>query len=248
MIDVTMTAVMRPDIIKKTLTSFKERLFWKQPVRLIINVDPVGEKDKTVEVMDVVRSVFPYDQVLWRFPDDPSFPKAFIWTWEQTREPLVFHLEDDWELLRQIDFGEMIQLMHTHKDLAVLRLPYTPCLQDTNKSWNKFLPWNGEFYEVPEDLRGLLGFAGHPSLIRGEFIKIGLKMLSSERNPEKTLKWRASSKGLGGMLQKFRYGVYGTPGKGSAVRDTGKNWKELNRWKKQGSQANFMVWEKVCLT
>ena len=242
-LDVTMTAVCRPDVLKRTLKSFKENLFGEAPLRLIINIDPVGETKRLEEMIGAVHSLLT-SNVLWRMPETPCFPKAFRWAWRASSEKYIFHLEDDWELFRKVDLDAMLALMEKHKDLAVLRLPYNPC-EDTNKSWGHFLPWNGEFYEVPEDLRGLLGFCGHPSLIRRSFIEIALNMLSDHRNPEKSIKWRKGRKGYGEVLQKFRYGVFGKPGEGLAVGDIGAGWAGEHGWKKKGQKAFFCEWEKI---
>ena len=48
-IDITTSATIRPGLLHTTLSSFRDNLLnTNHDYRLIINVDPAGEKDKTV--------------------------------------------------------------------------------------------------------------------------------------------------------------------------------------------------------
>lgn len=236
MIDITMTATRRPELLEVTLGSFKEKLFKNYPARVIINVDPVGHDIDSFKVVDKVREFFPH--VLARCPKIAHFGNAFKWTWGESRSDFIFHLEEDWKLLKEVDLQDMFEVMKKYPRLAILRLPYAPC-GETNKNWSHFVPWNGDFYEIPVGLKGLLGFAGHPSLIRRVFVKIGYSMIDETRNPEKQLKWRE-----GHRLMNLEYGLYGKPGEGPAVEDIGKRWKLEHGWAKKDDKSNFTVWEK----
>lgn len=78
MIDVCMTATIRPKIVLQTLRSFYKRMFRdKDRYRLIINVDPIGENAKREEVVDVCKNFF--TTVIYNFPSAPSFPAAVKW-------------------------------------------------------------------------------------------------------------------------------------------------------------------------
>jgi hypothetical protein len=153
MIDITMTACIRSKIIEKTLVSFKEKLFKNHPTRLIINIDPVGEVDYRSNIIDRLIHLGVVDDIVWRFPEEPDFPKAFKWVWEQATSNYIFHLEDDWELLRDVDLNEIIAMLEKYPDLALIRFPRFPAVGDTMKNWNRFFPWNGEFYECPQEMR-----------------------------------------------------------------------------------------------
>ena len=53
--DITMTAVRRPEVIEKTLKSFTENLFTTPDDHtLIVNIDPIGEGTNK-EVIEVCR-------------------------------------------------------------------------------------------------------------------------------------------------------------------------------------------------
>ena len=44
-IDITTTAIIRPEILRMTLHTFRKNLLHEFDARLIINVDPIGETD-----------------------------------------------------------------------------------------------------------------------------------------------------------------------------------------------------------
>lgn len=247
MLDITMTATRRPELLVETLTSFTRLMLneFDQKIRLIINVDPVGHNIPSEDIVQICKGFF--SNVIARCPEQASFPQAFRWCWEQTTSPFIFNLEEDWRLLYPIDLNHMQHLMQTTSELVILRLPFSPCNLESNKSWGHFIPWNGAFYEVPTDSKGLLGFSGHPSLIDRKFVSTVLKtgLLDGRRNPEKQLKWRHLH-----PLQAFRYGVYGSPGKGAAVVDIGRTWKTEHGWKKVDNAGNnnkafFTKWETI---
>lgn len=241
MIDITMTATLRPEVIEQTLKSFKEKMFKKHEARLIINIDPVGRMSvEQWEIVKLVKGFFP--NVIARCPDDASFPVAFKWTWSQVESSIFFHLEDDWALLKEIDLLHLSKLFYDAEGVAILRLPFSPC-NEKNKCWGHWLTWNGKFYEVSHGERGAIGFSGHPSMISKRFRDIAFPLLRDDRNPEKSLKWRAYER-IGAKLQALQYGVYGKPGEPHAIEDIGKYWKQQNGWTKPEPKGLFRVWER----
>ena len=88
---------------------------------------------------------------------------------------------------------------------------------------------------------GGLAFAGHPSLIKADWVRFVRQHLSGETNPEKQIKWRDSN--IGPYILQFKYGVFGEPGKGPLVLDSGRKWMIQNGLKKAGSKAFFDTWE-----
>jgi len=241
MIDITITATQRADVLERTLASFKANLFRDAGVRIIINIDPVGPDVKFKKTLCIAQKYFPVQYI--RTPDMPSFPKAFIWTWRQTNSEFVFHLEDDWELMRPVDLDAMIRIMKNNPDLAVLRLPFKPSSSDSMKNWKYFFPFNGEFFECPADLKRTVGFCGHPSLIRGEFVQNTARYLNENRNPEK--QFHRGHLQIMEEIDRHRFGVFAEPNQGPAIRDIGRKWMIKNNYKKAGSKAFFTQWEKA---
>lgn len=243
MIDVTMTACKRPKLLEKTLSSFFRNFIGlaAQDLRLIINIDPVGIDIAANVCIRICEKYF--NNIIFRSPNRPSFPKAFQWVWQQVEAPLVLHLEDDWEMVNEVSLGNMLDILNKHDDLMILRLAAFKSVTCTMKNWNKFYPWNGEFFECPLDQIGGLGFCGHPSLIKKKFITYVAPRLDPGRNPEKQIKGRNGD--IGKFLLKYRYGVYAKQNSPAAIQDIGRRWMIENGFRKYGSKSFFTEWEHV---
>jgi hypothetical protein len=243
LIDITMTAVRRPEILKRTLHSFYKNLF--HPIidqcRLIINIDPVGEDIPSYNMDSIVSGYFRRYAI--NLPMTAHFPTAFCWTWNKATAPWVFHLEDDWELLEFIDIGALIHVMKKHRNLASLRLPFFNSTSDEMKNWNLHFPWNGEYFECPDNLKQAAGFAGHPSLLRGEFVRNCAPLLRLDLNPEK--QFHEGNPDLLMEVMKWDYGVWGRPNHPRMIKDIGIEWKTTNKFIKKGNKAFFVEWEKT---
>ena len=245
-IDITITATCRPDILDRTLRSFSQNLFRPHSQiinNVFVNIDPIGPSDPHTTAK-VLSRYFPTHKITTHIPNTPSFPKAFIWCWQQTLSTpsaCVFHLEDDWELTRPVDLQNLFLLLYLYPDLSILRLSAFRSGTHVMKCWNKLIQWNGTFFETPPDLRGLLGFCGHPSLIRKEFIRTVLPHLDSEKNPEKQIK--GSHPVFGHYILSHRFGVYHGQDEPAAIRDIGRQWMIQNQYRKSGSKAWFTQWE-----
>jgi hypothetical protein len=241
MIDITMTACNRPEILEKTLSSFFRNFIGlvEQDLRLIINIDPVGIDSPAHACIEICRKYF--NNLTINMPEKPSFPKAFQWVWQQVEAPLVLHLEDDWEMVQETSLKDMLDLLEKYEALLILRIAAFKSTIDTMKNWNKFYPWNGKFFECPLNEVGGLGFCGHPSLIKKKFISYVAPRLDPNRNPEKQIKGKNGE--IGKFLLKYQYGVYAQQNSPAAIRDIGRRWMIDNGFKKAGSKSFFTEWE-----
>jgi hypothetical protein len=243
-IDITITATWRPELLERTLESFKENLFGSQMksiCRAVINVDPTGSPiDKTHLVCDIVNRFF--DQAVMRTPNTPSFPDAFKWVWTTSEAPIVFHLEEDWELIKKYSIDDMMSVMEANDDLVHLRLSIFPSTDLTCKNWKSFFTWNGSFFECPKQDRGSVGWCGHPSLNQGFWVRNIANALDPTHNPEKQIKWR--NKKIADTFEHCRFGAYQSRSSGPAIRDIGRAWMVENGWRKAGNNREyFTVWE-----
>lgn len=243
LIDITMTATRRPDIIKQTLSSFYRNML--APVidrcRIIVNIDPVGENIASHEIVPIIAGYFSHYYV--NLPMTSSFPHAFKWVWEQSDAPWVLNLEDDWELLEKINIHSLIDMMLRYPALASLRLPFFNAQATSMKNWNLIFPWNGEYFECPADLRQTAGFAGHPSLLRGDFVQHCASLLSTDANPEK--QFHHGNDNLIHEVLRWQYGVWSKPNAPKVLKDIGAEWKIRNQIQKKGVKAFFTEWEKM---
>jgi len=243
MLDVTITAVRRPKILRQTLDSFFKNLFKATPCRAIINVDPVGLDIDSMRMVDVCREYF--DEVVFNLPDEPSLSKAFKWCWSQVESDLVFHLEDDWSLLREVDLECLKGVLKKYKNIPYIRLPQFPSGLTEMKNWNKTFKWAGQFYMPPSDEKWL-GFCGHPALLKGQFVRHVAPMLNADLNPEKQF-FQGGNPKLTEYCNQYWFVVYGVPADSPTpafVKDIGKSWAVENGWRKAGNKAHFLNWEK----
>lgn len=245
MLDITMTATMRPDILNVTINSFfkymlSEYVNTGHKIRLIINVDKVGGGSRS-EVLGAVDNRFHSSYIY--IPTAPSFPQAFKRVWSEVKADYVLHLEDDWELLRYVSLSCLIGLLKLEPDLALLRLPSFRAGSSDMKNWDVFFPYNGRYYECPEECRGGIGFCGHPSIIRGDFIRSIAPLLNDTYNPEK--QFHVKNSAVMKEVLKWRYGVYGIPNTSPLILDIGRKWMIKNNYRKQGNKAFFTKWEEV---
>jgi len=239
-LDVTITACCRPEILYRTLYSFENNLFGKETIRPIVNVDPAGWSDPR-RVVDVVEMFYP-DAGKYRIAEKPHFAEAFIWTWQNVETEYVFHLEDDWELLKRVEMKELVQLMEDHPELASIRLPSFHSLKDKMRNWDKYFPWNGEYFECPRELTAGVGYCGHPSLLRGSFVKNCAPLIRNDFNPEKQFHKRGP---LLNEVMKWKFGVFGKPNSEPYIKDLGRKWMRDHKFKKKGIDAFFLEWEEV---
>lgn len=247
-IDITITATRRPGILGRTLKSFHVRMLrFKMDLiqNVFVNIDPVGPGTMD-ETKAVLREYFPSSKLQITMPQTAGFGKAFVKVWRQAAlsdAACVLHLEDDWELQRDVDLQKMFLLLYLYPDLALLRLSAFSSGTHIMKCWDKIISWNGTFFEVPPNLRGLLGFCGHPSLIRKEFVRYVVKVLDENLNPEKQIKGKHPV--LGDYINSHRYGVFQEQDAPALVVDIGRRWMTKMGYRKAGSKAWFTQWEET---
>jgi hypothetical protein len=184
-LDITTTAIIRPDILDKTLTSFRKNLLYGDDYRIILNVDPVGYAVSPNEVLYVYKNHFPNSEIIHNFPETPNFPKAFKWVWSQVKSEYSFHLEDDWLLLNPIDINEMLKVFPLFPTLAQLRFMVGKI---KSRVVYEACKWNGNFYHILPGHERAHGFGGQPGLLRGSYVRQMAKYLNETEDPEKQLK------------------------------------------------------------
>jgi hypothetical protein len=244
---VLICATKRMDVLYKTVSSMMEKLLWRSACDAIVNIDPVGRvSDMPLKVIRLVELFIPV--IFSREALEPHFGAAFYALWNMAADrhkdyDYVFHLEDDWQMLQDVDIRDMAKILESEPDLALLRLPQFKSTEDKMKNWDKFYPWNGKYFECPDELRQGVGFCGHPSLIKMEYVKNCAPHLIQEVNPEK--QFHGGNGPLLEEVMKWRYGVFSQPNHPNYIKDLGREWMVKNKFKKAGSKAFFTEWEKV---
>lgn len=240
-VDITMTSVLRPEILKRTLETITENVCYKNPdrFRLVLNIDPVGESIKPKVIVKIARKFFP--NLVYRVAEKPSFPKAVKWVWSTSTAPFVFHWEDDCKILYQIDVDDMIHILKKYKDLSSLRLfkmttPKTKKLKVFSCSWI----YNEDGFYLADDWKAQFGL--NPILVKRSFIDEAVSRMVNNYNPEK--QFRYSQEYMRPLIQKWKYGLYTKPGKPRLIDGRqGTDWKRKLGLGKPKNKT-FVKWEK----
>lgn len=124
MLEFTMTAMRRPEIIRQTLTSFAANVRGIDLMGsiLYLNVDPKPDDREDDGAIAVCREFF--GAVVPNCPDESSFPAAIKWCWRQPDEEHFFHLEDDWLTTKPIDLAEMLPFLSDHSLVNLRAYPH----------------------------------------------------------------------------------------------------------------------------
>jgi hypothetical protein len=104
--------------------------------------------------------------------------------------------------------------------------------------WGALYSHTGDNYYVTESNNQ---FGLNPVLIKKEFVKAAIPLISGGANPEK--QFRPSKNGkMNNLINNWKYAIYAVPGSKATVVDIGPTWKEAHKFKK--SNGTFLVWEK----
>ncbi|MHA1469190.1 MAG: hypothetical protein ACTSSP_01370, partial [Candidatus Asgardarchaeia archaeon] len=111
------------DLLAITYSSFAEKFkgvdFSKST--LFLNLDcykKMGSIEKSIEIS---KSFF--GKVVHHVNKKPNFAQALKWCWGNNfKTPYVFHLEEDWKLLTQVNVDELIDVYATDPTIVCVRL------------------------------------------------------------------------------------------------------------------------------
>jgi hypothetical protein len=105
-LDVVTTALRRPELLDITYSSFFSRLVGLPNVRIILNIDPLGNGDPD-HCAHVARKYS--DEVLIRMADKADFSAAVNWCFSNITSDYYLYLEDDWFLRREVNFRSWVE-------------------------------------------------------------------------------------------------------------------------------------------
>jgi len=236
-IDIVTTATIRPEILDQTYRSFCENLFKnKEDYRLIINIDPVGNKNKNAEdVLNVAKKYF--DDVVYNVPESSSFTKAVMWCWSQVENDYVFHLEDDWALKQEVKMSDIVYILDSYEKICSVRLSKGN-IYGGNKRLFKPQPCEyikhcdrGKFMLFPR-------ISLNPTLFRKKFIKGAVDLMFCNRNPESQLVYGfVGSEEIDNLLSIWDHSVY--LDNKIMVTDLGRTWRSKMGIKRK---SDFVKW------
>ncbi|MFW6129803.1 MAG: hypothetical protein ACOC56_01390 [Atribacterota bacterium] len=221
--DFTTTACIRPAIIRKCYRSFYDRLkgidFDK--CTLYINIDPVPEKENAEEVIRVAEKFF--GNVFYNTPEEPNFSLALKWCWQNTTSDYVFHLEDDWELVKEFRVAEVLKYFSKNNYRKNV-IKSGRCVK------KKIIGITPRAYGFTDNRLGLT-----PTLFDGSFIRKVAKRLKKNKNPERCFR----------KMYAREYGQRHYPDKTRIkwVKDIGRDWLEAQDYIKN-KKYDWVMWRK----
>lgn len=267
-VDIAMTAVLRPRVIKRVLQSIKTMICnsYDGQFRLILNIDPIGEDIHPQQIASIARSIFP--NLIYRVAEKPSFPLAVKWIWSQVKSKYFLNVEDDFKVVKELDLNKMIHIMEDHQRMGSLRIcrgkiELKRVKGKKRMQWSKPInDMNGEYItrgrcKWPYNERGFyLSPGGHgqfsmnPSLMRTEFVKQLIPYLEDGISPERILMvadWLPEAWGKKRYLRlkqyvfSWRVGMYAEP---LVLEDLGRKWREQQKLVKPGKRGIGTTWER----
>ena len=256
-IDLTITSVVRPDLLEKVLESFSNKTFFKSrgkyQINAILNIDPIGDPEYSfVDVMDVVTKFYPY--LYANNPLKPNFSKAVQWVWSNSSADYVFHLEDMWIFRDYINLEIMVDILNNHPRIACVNL-HKVMLADGSPEPNFYKNYKDKkyrrlFLQIEKPLLS-------PGLWRGEFVRNFAKIMNDEDNPElqlwgdkKMARDGMASKEIKDFLNQWDYSIYAANwklpfwkcSKQAVSLAEGRKWKRSKGFYKENPWA---PWKKV---
>ena len=255
-IDVCMIGVVRPSMIEETLDSLIDNMLNENhEYRMIVNIDPVGERGKTQDdVIKVISSYGFFAPILVRTPDKPSVVNAVKWVLNQAESDFVIFKEDDIKILEPLYLDTMIEVLKKNPKLSSLHtdkwgtaLDHPRTIEDGKKIIRSGFEWNLKkqgFYLATQWHRA---YSFLPNLTKIEFVKEAVKYIRPRigQSPTNIIKGKAGD--VDGTLFKFLsswdYGYWTCPDRPKQIEDLGKEWKQKRGWKKP-SRGVWQTWVK----
>lgn len=242
--DVTIPAVLRPDVLDAALASCVYHLWGGRTdgLRLIINIDPVGPGSRD-EVTAVCRRYFP-GRLKYRFTEQGSLNEALRWLWFHVKSDVFFYTEDDVHILRDVDWQHFQKCFAAHPEMASLQLPQhdMPALQDFEEHGvRQVYIGDGVFRRG-----GQYKVSLQPRLLRRDFAARAAALIHNEHDPE--IQFHKSNPVLTAWAAAHEFGTYAVPGQAKIVKDSGVA-SRLNSgsakmvWKGQTKWVPMKLWD-----
>jgi hypothetical protein len=240
--DVAIVATLRPELLKRTLTSFIDNLwgkaYWTTIAKFYVNVDLAGAPNEReveplrMKVQEILFRILGKENVVINYKQ-PHFPTAWLWGIQNTTSNLVFHLEEDWVMDYKIDFEKMYGMFVKYKRLKHLRLSFFKSTEEYVRLWGKYnANWNGDFFNIEDSDIIPVGWCGHPSLNDGKWLRKVAEKIDPGMNPEK--QFHRNQTIVDEFIKGNQFGVFQPQNTDRTLTDIGREWMKANGFVKSG--------------
>lgn len=224
-IDLSLVSARRPELLSVTIDSFKENLFSNFDIKNIyVNVDPIfGTDADHRSVVSIIHQSFP-EAIIFE-PLTPGFGAAVKRLWSATTADYVFHLEDDWIALRNLD----------NEILRPFAAPHVQQVSFHTADQNWDIGTKGHIHEKKHYFRAfgiktpfyriVPKFTTSPSILRGSFARAAAELMMAEHDPEKQF-YCSVNPTLEKMAQPFQNYIFSPEGV-PVIKDIGREWREV---------------------
>lgn len=222
LIDLCLVASRRPDLLLSTLEGFSVHVFRNINIGdVFVNLDPIfGGRDEHAQCIEIIRSYFPEANIFE--PGVPGFCAAVRRVWGATSGRFVFHLEDDWLPLYDVN-DEVLGLF---SDQEVAQVSF----HTLDRKWD--IERKGPFHytriyhrimgiKIPT-FRYFPRFTTAPSILSGDFARACALRMLEKYDPEKQF-YSGVNPELQLYVSKYKNYIYTFDG-GPVIRDLGRAW------------------------
>lgn len=236
-IDITMISTIRPEIVRRTLQSLVKYLKNPDGFKLIIDIAPVGEMDKTQDdIAKIAGSCF--EEIIARTNLISYQAEALIWTWQQAGGEFILNWEDDWEVMQNINISQLISVFNEYPKLAAINF------DREGKHILTYQGYKGQFFPIPgKDIyQRKTGYSlgGPPAIIRKEYIKEALNYIS----PVECLDITSQKAEVRKFLDTWDHATIARSNS-AYVKDIGHQWKKEHGIKRIKDSKVGVQWVKI---
>jgi hypothetical protein len=236
-IDIALICGRRPELLRRTIASFNERVFRNFDVaNCHVNIDPFGGTGEDGEACRaLILERFPEARIT--MPAKPGFGQAVKTAWSSVTAPVVLHLEDDWICHENITPEQVFPLLEGRTKAVKL-----VCRE---------LNWNGRdlFYERERRYKILKVklwtsvasvFGTSPAFFDGDFMRRCAELMDPALDPEKQMR-PPFNRPLVRYLDQFRCRLLPGNRHQNLIEDIGREWREEHGITKTVSEGRS-VW------
>lgn len=224
-IELTVVAARRNALLRDTLNSFHARMFRNFRFdRVSVNIDPLwGDQKEESECVATVKSLFP-NAVIYT-PEKANHCSAVKRLWTNSQSQFLFHMEDDWNLLENIDPS----ILNLFSDPKIAQVS----LMTKEKNWARSRRGDFHFVKRRPKLFGIIpspfrktipAFTTSPSFIRGDFARHWAHLLDEAFDPEKQGYSQVNAP-LERFTANYRNYIYSGKHFDNLIIDTGRDWR-----------------------
>jgi hypothetical protein len=231
-IELTIVAARRPSLLARTLESFQQHLFRHFKFsNASINIDPIwGDESEMKECIRVMQQYFPNARAFT--PDAPSYCRAVKRLWSKSTADFIFHLEDDWMLMEDVDPS----ILDRFNDTTLAQVS----LMAKEKNWDCARRGDYHYIKRRDKIFGLVpspirkrmpNFTVSPAFTRGEFARHWASLMDESLDPEKQAHSGVNAK-LEKYVRPYRNYLYSGKQHYHIAVDTGREWRDARHIQK----------------